>query len=47
MSEHMHKWMVIENIATMVFTVVACKFIGIWGLVLMFNISYQRDNEKE
>ena len=45
MSEHMHKWMVIENIATLILTIVACKFIGLWGLVLMLNISYQRHDK--
>lgn len=42
MNEYSHKLMVIENIATMAFTIIACKIIGVWGLILLLNISYPK-----
>jgi len=38
----MNKWHVLENIVTMICTVIVCKYISMWGLLFLMNLNYPK-----
>jgi len=42
-----YKWSVLENIVTMICTVVMCKYVSIWGLLFLINLSFVQSTTKK
>jgi len=42
-----YKWSILENIVTMICTVIMCKYVSMWGLLFLINLNFVKSSIKK